>query len=279
MSRMMTRAISLGLLIALMLGCRSETSGDETARAEISGFVGAVRHDFGDMPFSLPMEDLEHEFVLLNTSGRTREIRSIRATCGCLDAQPHGMVIAPDETMRINTRIRISGPGHRAVAVHVMFRDGTLIRLDAVVTAVPEREIIASHKAVLFADESTRRTVTLIATGMSGHEPDPVTWQAPSGLRVQPEGWTQVFATDGDLLPARHELRLFLEAEHDTIFRSPLRVLVEGQELTVGLDGWPWDDCAVVQDPATWRDRATSPIHDKEPPAATGWTGSAPAPE
>lgn len=254
MSRIMSVAVSFGILMAIGLACRADSAGKAAAEGEMAGFAGVLSHDFGDIPFSLPMEDLRHDFVLANTSGKFKRIRAIRASCGCLDATPSSMLIGPDETLRISAKIKISSAGIRTVLIHVIFDDGPILQLNAVVAAVPKRSVVVSHRAVLFRKDSGHRVVTIVATGMSETRPGPISWRSPSGLRVEELGWRQVFASDDDLLPARHELTLHLEAEHDRLFSSPLRVLVEGEEFTVGLLGWPWDDCAVV---------GSSKSHDK----------------
>ena len=81
MSRIMTWAISFVVLTAVVLVCRADPSGEASDERETAGFSGVLSHDFGRIPFRTPMADLRHEFVLVNTSGRTREIMAVRASC------------------------------------------------------------------------------------------------------------------------------------------------------------------------------------------------------
>lgn len=256
MSRIMTWAISFVVLTAVVLVCRADPSGEASDEPGMAGFSGVLSHDFGRIPFRTPMADLRHEFVLVNTSGRTREITAVRASCGCLDAQPSTMLVGPGESLRINAVIKVSSPGVRAATIHLMMRDGSVLRLDATVTAVPERDVVVSHKAVLFTEASRQRAITITATSMSGNAPDPISWRGPSGLQVRTAGWRRIFTSDGDLLPARHELVLHLEARHDSEFQSPLHLLVEGDDIPVGLNGWPWDVCAIADGSVSRRTRS-----------------------
>jgi hypothetical protein len=117
-------ALGLAACVLVIAGVSVLKDGGDVDQVEMAmvappgtGLSGARRHSFGIVELVATGKNLDHTFVLSNTSQIPIRIGEITTTCGCLKAVPDKEIIKSGDELHLDSTLVLSDSGTKSVQI------------------------------------------------------------------------------------------------------------------------------------------------------------------
>ena len=178
-------------------------------------FAGSMRHDFGEVEISGRTTRVEHVFHLTNRESDPITIRTVRASCGCVTAEPPDAPIAPGETLEFPVGLNLSAAGHKGAQITLILDDDRIQHLFVDAVGLRTTAFKAGVEEVRIRPGET--TTLILDAAIQDHDDEPGETEivAPSNMTVTFRRWEQSSPRDVALRRAAKWRGVFDVTLHD----------------------------------------------------------------
>ncbi len=165
---------------------------------------------------SIPGE-VSHEFLILNDSDETLELRDFERSCACADLVISDEILKPGEVTSVMATMSLVGAGPRSADIILNWKNDEQTSLViAAIAVLPASVKVTPRRLFLGADETADVSVTYIVLDTDEDLPDVTLIDPVPGISLSTNAWTVLsWGEYANLIPTRYMMMVQVNCETD----------------------------------------------------------------